>query len=115
MFFVGGTFAVLMRLHLIEPQGALVQPETYNKLFTMHGVIMVFFFLVPSIPATLGEFPCAHDDRRAGPGFSSAQSSQLVHLHHRRHLHALRRDFRRSRHRLDVLHAPIAAAFPTLQ
>ena len=43
MFFVGGFFAVLMRLHLIEPQGALVQPETYNKLFTMHGVIMVFF------------------------------------------------------------------------
>src|SRR6202167_1139423 len=56
MFFVGGFFAVLMRLHLIEPQGALVAPETYNKLFTMHGVIMVFFFLVPSIPATLGNF-----------------------------------------------------------
>ena len=56
MFFVGGIFAVLMRLHLIEPQGALVAPETYNKLFTMHGIIMVFFFLVPSIPATLGNF-----------------------------------------------------------
>jgi cytochrome c oxidase subunit I len=56
MFFVGGFFAVLMRMHLIEPQGALVAPETYNKLFTMHGVIMVFFFLVPSIPATLGNF-----------------------------------------------------------
>src|SRR3984893_8531115 len=56
MFFVGGFFAVLVRLHLIEPQGPVVQPETYNKLFTMHGVIMVFFFLVPSIPATLGNF-----------------------------------------------------------
>jgi cytochrome c oxidase subunit I len=56
MFFVGGTAAVLMRLNLIEPQGALVQPETYNKLFTMHGIIMVFFFLIPSIPATLGNF-----------------------------------------------------------
>src|SRR5271170_1808203 len=56
MFFVGGAFAVLMRLHLIEPQGALVEPDTYNKLFTMHGVIMIFFFLVPSIPATLGNF-----------------------------------------------------------
>ncbi|MGH9773602.1 MAG: cytochrome c oxidase subunit I [Candidatus Acidiferrales bacterium] len=56
MFFVGGVFAVLMRIHLIEPQGALVQPETYNKLFSMHGIIMVFFFLVPSIPATLGNF-----------------------------------------------------------
>ncbi len=56
MFFVGGAFAVLMRLHLIEPQGALVQPETYNKLFSMHGIIMVFFFLIPSIPAVLGNF-----------------------------------------------------------
>ena len=56
MFFVGGTAAVLMRLHLIEPQGALVQPETYNKLFSIHGIVMVFFFLVPSIPATLGNF-----------------------------------------------------------
>ncbi|MGH9712437.1 MAG: cytochrome c oxidase subunit I [Candidatus Acidiferrales bacterium] len=56
MFFVGGSFAVLMRLHLIEPQGALVEPDTYNKLFTLHGVIMIFFFLVPSIPATLGNF-----------------------------------------------------------
>ena len=56
MFFVGGTAAVLMRIHLIEPQGALVQPDTYNKLFSMHGIVMVFFFLVPSIPATLGNF-----------------------------------------------------------
>jgi cytochrome c oxidase subunit I len=56
MFFIGGAAAVMMRLHLIEPAGALVQPETYNKLFTMHGVVMVFFFLVPSIPATLGNF-----------------------------------------------------------
>ena len=56
MFFIGGAAAVLMRLHLIEPQGALVEPETYNKLFTMHGVIMVFFFLIPSIPAVLGNF-----------------------------------------------------------
>jgi cytochrome c oxidase subunit 1 len=56
MFLVGGGAAVLMRIHLIEPAGALVQPETYNKLFSAHGIIMVFFFLVPSIPATLGNF-----------------------------------------------------------
>ena len=56
MFFVGGMAAVLMRLHLTEPQGALFEPETYNKLFSTHGIIMVFFFLVPSIPATLGNF-----------------------------------------------------------
>ena len=56
MFMFGGMAAFFMRLHLIEPQGALVEPETYNKLFSIHGVIMVFFFLVPSIPATLGNF-----------------------------------------------------------
>jgi cytochrome c oxidase subunit I len=56
MFFVGGTAAVLMRIHLIDPQGALVQPATYNKLFSIHGIVMVFFFLIPSIPAVLGNF-----------------------------------------------------------
>jgi cytochrome c oxidase subunit 1 len=56
MFLVGGVAAVLMRIHLIEPQGSLVEPETYNKLFSIHGIVMVFFFLVPSIPATLGNF-----------------------------------------------------------
>src|SRR5258707_13436673 len=55
-FFVGGVLAVLMRIHLIDPQGALVEPETYNKLFTMHGIIMIFFFLIPSIPAVFGNF-----------------------------------------------------------
>ncbi len=55
-FFLGGAFAVLIRLHLLTPEGALVQAETYNKFFTMHGIIMVFFFLIPSIPAVLGNF-----------------------------------------------------------
>jgi cytochrome c oxidase subunit I len=55
-FFLGGAFAVLIRLELLTPAGDLVQTETYNRLFTMHGVIMVFFFLIPSIPAVLGNF-----------------------------------------------------------
>jgi cytochrome c oxidase subunit 1 len=55
-FFLGGLFAVLIRLELLTPAGDLVQSETYNKLFTMHGVIMVFFFLIPAIPAVLGNF-----------------------------------------------------------
>src|SRR5512144_1421837 len=55
-FFLGGMFAVLIRLELLTPVGDLVQAETYNKLFTMHGVVMVFFFLIPSIPAVLGNF-----------------------------------------------------------
>src|SRR5260370_33702580 len=55
-FFIGGIFAPMIRIHLLTPTGALVTPETYNKLFTMHGVAMIFFFLVPSIPAVLGNF-----------------------------------------------------------
>jgi len=56
MFLVGAGAAALMRLQLLEPYGAIVQPETYNKLFSIHGIIMVFFFLIPSIPAVLGNF-----------------------------------------------------------
>src|SRR6267143_1284080 len=55
-FFIGGIFATMIRIHLLTPSGALVTPETYNKLFTMHGVAMIFFFLIPSIPAVLGNF-----------------------------------------------------------
>jgi cytochrome c oxidase subunit 1 len=55
-FFVGGAFAVVLRLELATPAGDLVQSETYNKLFTMHGLIMIFFFLLPSIPAVFGNF-----------------------------------------------------------
>jgi cytochrome c oxidase subunit 1 len=55
-FAVGGTFAGLIRLELLTPQADLVSSETYNKLFTMHGVVMVFFFLIPSVPATMGNF-----------------------------------------------------------
>jgi len=55
-FAVGGIAATLMRLNLIEPQGALMEPASYNKLFTMHGLIMIFFFLSPAVPAVLGNF-----------------------------------------------------------
>ena len=55
-FFLGGLFALLIRLELLTPAGDLVQSETYNKLFTMHGIVMIFFFLIPSIPAVLGNF-----------------------------------------------------------
>jgi cytochrome c oxidase subunit 1 len=55
-FFLGGLFATLIRLQLLTPNSALFQTDTYNKLFTMHGVNMVFFFLVPSVPAVLGNF-----------------------------------------------------------
>ena len=55
-FALGGLFAAAIRLELITPRGDLWGPDLYNKLFTLHGVVMIFFFLVPSIPATLGNF-----------------------------------------------------------
>jgi cytochrome c oxidase subunit I len=55
-FFIGGFAAALVRLNLIEPRGLLGSAETYNRLFTLHGVVMVWFFLVPAVPVTLGNF-----------------------------------------------------------
>ena len=55
-FFIGGSLAGLIRLELLTPQTSLMAADTYNKIFTMHGVIMVFLFLVPSVPATIGNF-----------------------------------------------------------
>src|SRR5829696_3154423 len=55
-FFIGGLYAMMIRLELLTPQGDLLQSTTYNKVFTQHGIIMIFFFLIPSIPATLGNF-----------------------------------------------------------
>ncbi|HKX28568.1 MAG TPA: cbb3-type cytochrome c oxidase subunit I [Blastocatellia bacterium] len=55
-FMVGGIFATLIRLELVTPAGDLMTADTYNRVFTMHGVVMIFFFLIPSIPAVLGNF-----------------------------------------------------------
>ena len=56
MFALGGVFAGLIRLEMLTPEGDLFNSDTYNKIFTMHGVVMIFFFLIPSIPATFGNF-----------------------------------------------------------
>src|SRR3989304_5519778 len=56
MFGLGGIYAALIRLNLLVPDGSLMSAETYNRAFTGHGVVMIFFFLIPSIPAPLGHF-----------------------------------------------------------
>jgi len=55
-FFIGGFFAMLIRLELLTPEGDLLSADNYNKAFTQHGMIMVFFFLIPVVPAILGNF-----------------------------------------------------------
>jgi cytochrome c oxidase subunit 1 len=55
-FFLGGLFAAAVRMELLTPKGDMMDSETYNKMFTLHGVVMVFFFLIPAIPAIFGNF-----------------------------------------------------------
>src|ERR1044072_1855091 len=55
-FMIGGVFAATIRLELLTPASDLLQTGTYNKGFTEHGIMMIFFFLIPSIPAVLGNF-----------------------------------------------------------
>ena len=55
-FAVGVIIGILMRLELLTPGETIMDAETYNSLFTLHGVIMIFLFIVPGIPAVLGNF-----------------------------------------------------------
>jgi cytochrome c oxidase subunit 1 len=53
---LGGTFAILLRTKLATPGAGIMEPITYNRLFTLHGVVMVFMFMIPAIPAVFGNF-----------------------------------------------------------
>jgi len=55
-FLVGSVAALIFRLELLTPRGDLVTADAYNKFFSLHGIVMVWFFLIPSIPAVLGNF-----------------------------------------------------------
>ena len=96
---------MLIRLELLTPAGDLLTAETYNKLFTMHGIVMVFFFLIPSIPAVLGNFLM--------PMMIGAKDLAFPRLNLLSwYIYMLGGIFtrhggaqRRRRHRLDVLHA----------
>ena len=55
-FFLGGVFALLIRLELLTPGPTVMEPMTYNRLFTLHGVVMVFLFMIPAIPSGFGNF-----------------------------------------------------------
>jgi cytochrome c oxidase subunit I len=53
-FFIGGMLAITLRLELLTPAKTFIEADTYNKIFTLHGAVMVFLFIIPSIPAALG-------------------------------------------------------------
>jgi cytochrome c oxidase subunit I len=56
MFILGGSFAMLLRLELLTPDRTVMEATTYNRLFTWHGIVMVWLFLIPSIPNIFGNF-----------------------------------------------------------
>ncbi len=108
MFALGSFYAALVRWNLLVPDGSHMSAETYNKSFTGHGVIMVFFFLIPSIPAMLGNFLIPLMIGAKDLAFPKLNLlSWYVYMIGRRD-HALRAPRRRARDRLDLLHALLA-------
>ena len=74
----------MIRLELVTPQGDLVTADIYNRLFTIHGVIMVWFFLIPSIPTMLGNFLVPLMIGARDLAFPAAEPGELVPVHARR-------------------------------
>ena len=105
MFWIGGFFAMLIRLELLTPAGDLVSSDTYNKLFTMHGIIMVFFFLIPSVPAVLGNFVIPLMVGAKDLAFPRVNLLSWYIYMAGRHHRADRHGHRRRGYRLDLLHA----------
>ena len=81
---------MLIRLELLTPAGDLVLADTYNKLFTMHGIVMIFLFLIPSMPAVFGNFLIPMMIGAKDLAFPKVEPGELVHLHDRRRLYSLR-------------------------
>mgnify|MGYP003694159595 CR=1 FL=1 len=102
-FFIGGLYAMMIRLELLTPQGDLLQSTTYNKVFhsarNHHGV-----FLPDSVnTGNARKFPCADDDGAKDLAFPRINSAELVHLPARRADHDLRLACRWCRYWLDLL------------
>src|SRR5262249_49495808 len=54
--FLGGLFAMLIRIELLTPDETIMSAQTYNRMFTLHGVVMIFLFMIPAIPSGFGNF-----------------------------------------------------------
>ncbi len=105
MFVLGAFYAALIRWNLLVPDGRHLSADTYNQAFTAHGVIMVFFFLIPSIPAVFGNFllPLMIGARDLAFPRLNLLSWYIYMLGGG--VHAVRAHHRRRGHGLDLLHA----------
>ena len=84
MFLLGGVFALLIRTELLSPNKGIMGANMYNQMFTLHGAIMIFLFLIPGIPDGLGKFRAADHAGGQGCGLSADESGQLLSLVGRR-------------------------------
>ena len=104
-FIVGMTLGGLIRFELIAPGSNFMDAQTYNVLFTLHGVIMIFFVVIPSIPATFGNIFLPIQLGADDVSFPPYQFTFLVALHCRSHFDHLLAFFRwwTTGYRMDIL------------
>ena len=105
MFLLGGIFAMAIRLELLTPEPTIMGANTYNRMFTLHGVVMIFLFMIPAIPGVFGNFCMPLMLGAKDVAFPQAEPAVALPLLDRRDPRAQRDGHGRHRHGLDVLRA----------
>ncbi len=104
-FLLGGIFAMALRLELLTPGPTIMGANTYNRMFTLHGVVMIFLFMIPAIPGVFGNFMLPLMLGAKDVAFPQAEPAVALPLLDGRDPGARRDDHGRHRHRLDLLRA----------
>ena len=104
-FLLGGIYAELIRTKLITPGPSMVSANAYNQLFTIHGAVMIFMFLIPGIPAALGNFVLPLMLGAKDVAFPRLNLVSYYLLARRGPVLRRHAALRRPGHRLDLLHA----------
>ena len=104
-FLAGGIFALLLRIEHLTPKQTIMTAETYNHFFTLHGAIMVFLFIIPAIPAALGNFILPLMLGAKDVAFPRLNLASFYIYIAGAHHGAIGHRVRRRRYRVDLLHA----------
>ncbi len=71
-FAIGATLGLLMKFELLAPGKTIMDAQTYNAFFTLHGIVMIFAVVIPGLACCFWQFHAAHHDRSKGCGISKA-------------------------------------------
>ncbi len=104
-FLLGGILAMLIRTELLEPRHTIMSADIYNRIFTLHGAIMIFLFIIPGDPRGPGQLRPAPHARGQGRGLPQDEPGQLLPLRGRGSPGGPVHRAGRGRHRLDLLHS----------